>query len=235
MIGILDWGSGGCDLANRLLEIDSGFIYLSDSGYDPYGRVPHEKLKARVERCVQKLQEHGASKIVIACNAASTVIEDDNILTISSFGRDIIIENQDRNPALIGGFATIESPLFKFDFEVKRSSGQKLSWHIEQGVPSDRDLSRDLDDALQPLKGSKVLLLACTHYPAIQEQIENFLGDSCQVINPMTRLFSYLVERDEIESGPVQWMTTGDVNTMRVAAKKAFNTDLETINHIEIT
>ena len=75
VLGMLDWGIGGCSVLAALQAqgVDCEVLYASDSGSLPYGTLTSQALRARVQRVAKALMAQGAEQVVVACNAASTV------------------------------------------------------------------------------------------------------------------------------------------------------------------
>jgi glutamate racemase len=75
-LGIVDWGIGGVGLVNALDRLAPGLpiLYWSDAGATPYGRMGVDELTDRLMTVVTSLAERGATEVVLACNAASTVV-----------------------------------------------------------------------------------------------------------------------------------------------------------------
>ena len=75
---------------------------------------------------------------------------------------------------------------------IRQRIAQPLSIQIEKGVLSGEKLENDLQRILKPLKNYDSILLACTHYPAIENEIK-------KTSNP---LVNYLIQVDEM----VEWV-----------------------------
>ncbi|HYR12660.1 MAG TPA: hypothetical protein VEQ67_00355, partial [Mycobacterium sp.] len=75
-LGIVDWGIGGVGLVRALDQLAPGLplLYWADTGVTPYGRMGTDELTARLTSVVAALAEMGATEVVLACNAASTVV-----------------------------------------------------------------------------------------------------------------------------------------------------------------
>lgn len=76
-IGILDWGIGGLGFWKLLQQATPaiGCVYLSDAGVPPYGTLPPRALAERVRRAALWFADRGVSQVVVACNAASSVLD----------------------------------------------------------------------------------------------------------------------------------------------------------------
>ncbi|MEM4251558.1 MAG: aspartate/glutamate racemase family protein, partial [Candidatus Bathyarchaeia archaeon] len=75
-LAVLDWGIGGMGFyrAIKARFPRTSILYWSDSGATPYGRMSRTELVSRLQVVSGILQQEGASALVVACNAASTVL-----------------------------------------------------------------------------------------------------------------------------------------------------------------
>ena len=240
-LGVLDWGIGGLDAFRRLRARfpDVAMAYASDSGFTPYGRVPAQELRARVELMARRL---GATHLVIACNAASTVLEDGplGLPTLGVIGPGVAaaLATPYARFGLIGGERTIRSgawerPLSAAGREVVARIAQPLSAHVEAGRLSGPELDRDLDEILAPFKGAappEALILACTHYPALADALRRHLP-GVALIDPVPALVETAATqwaldddapRPRATAPPVDLWTTGSADAMVRAAALAF-------------
>lgn len=231
---LLDWGIGGLSVYNELKKIrpDSACVYISDSGFTPYGKVPAEELGRRVAAVIQ----HGAanfdlSHAVIACNAASTVIEVVRqetglpVFGMIEAGIELVKSSGKRRVGVIGGKRTIDSRLFSQalspeGFEVREEVAQPLSALIEAGELTGPKLEAELTRILEPLSRVDALLLACTHYPAVSEPIRRIL--SVELLDPAAAVAKRLAEEIPEQGGQDDFFTTGSAAGSDEAARLAF-------------
>ncbi len=77
-IGMIDWGIGGLGVYKELVTDSPQFtcVYISDSGFTPYGKTPKLKLIRRLNQIVDFLRRKGVKTVIVACNAASTVLDE---------------------------------------------------------------------------------------------------------------------------------------------------------------
>jgi glutamate racemase len=75
-IGIVDWGIGGLGVLGHLERLAPRLdvTYWSDAGVTPYGKLPAPILAARLREVVAALAARGCTRVLLACNAASTVV-----------------------------------------------------------------------------------------------------------------------------------------------------------------
>jgi len=241
-VGILDWGIGGVGVwrALRLRAPRVPVLYLSDAGYTPYGLLSCGELAARLTELVQLLVEQGATSIVVACNAASTVLGSlvrahDFEVPITGMIRPIL----EHFPAaargtlgVLGGRRTIRSQLFRRGLErpgrsIVQRIAQPLSAHIERGSTQSADCARDLDRILAPLRTADSILLACTHYPAIKSLIAA-RTPGAKLIDPADSVVELVLSAFPLprRGAPDYVLTTGSPSSTRRAALRAWNFDV---------
>lgn len=262
-LGILDWGIGGLGFVRLLKERHPGVpvVYLSDAGEVPYGLLPASALSDRVARALAFLKHCGADYVVVACNAASTVLPRIADRIAKGVG-DIDVSKLPHSTGVIphgiesvaaeagtmagatvgviGGGRTIRSGIYRRALEergfvVRQRVAQRLSGHIERGHLASDELARDLQRILAPLHGVDFLLLACTHYAAIIPTISEHLPGTT-IIDPIDRLLSWIEGCWELQQSATEdrYLTTGDPEAMRLSGEQAFGVALdrvETLDH----
>jgi glutamate racemase len=241
-IGICDYGIGGISLYQRIRAVsDVDIVYYSDTGFIPYGKVPEAELRLQVERVIQFLKEQGAEYIAVACNAASTVLpQRPDVIGMIESGLETVFSVAPKRIGVIGGIRTIESgvykkPLEERGMEVIQQAAQILSIRIEAGDVNSTELRNDLKAIFEPLKSSEAVLLACTHYPAISHVIKDIVPGTT-LLDPMDSLVNAICTNWKNLTGDAasRWITSGNIDTMRLAARNAFGVELPLIEHIVV-
>jgi glutamate racemase len=236
-IGICDYGIGGIGLYKLLRpRTTADIVYFSDSGFTPYGKVPEEELRARMEKVIAWFNSIGVDQIAVACNAASTVIKStQNITGIIPHGINLVMQHRPQSIAIVGGARTIESGAYKNIFEKNRIEttqriAQALSIRIEAGDVDSPELDADIAEIFSPISESEYILLACTHYPAIEHRIKRFTYAT--LLDPCAEMAEWIFENWEGMNGNSsdEWFTTGNAEQMQLAAQRAFGVEL---NHVE--
>ena len=231
IIGICDYGIGGVSLYKRLRErSDVDVIYYSDAGYVPYGKVPEAELQGQVQKVIDFLFDQGAAYVAVACNAASTVIPNDpRVSGIIEHGLHVVRSAKIRKTGIVGGYRTIESNSYKTPLElegiaVKQVVAQALSIRIEAGDLHSAALYHDIQTIFSPLVACETVLLACTHYPVIAEQIQTAFP-TLTLLDPIEEMLEHICANWPTMNGTnqVRWITSGDTQNMAVAIDKAFN------------
>ncbi len=93
---------------------------------------------------------------------------------------------------------------------------------------SGEKLGNDLQRILKPLKNYDSMLLACTHYPAIETEIRKHLKPSCQLLDPVDEMVEWVQQiwpskQDSVET---VFMSTGSpeqLELFRYNSKKVFD------------
>jgi glutamate racemase len=240
-LGVLDWGIGGLGVvaALRRQGVRVPILYLSDTGATPYGKLPQRALAQRVDRVIEALRRRGATHVLIACNAASTVIAE-LATQLPVFGtiEPTLARLSARRPTrigVIGGIRTVRSGhyrrgLLAAGHDVTQRVAQPLSAHIESGRMGSATAARDLTRILRPLEHVELLVLACTHYPAIAPRIEALLPE-VELFDPADAVARTLARAlpAHAQSASMQSVTellcTADARAMRTAATRAWGSD----------
>ncbi len=192
---VIDWGIGGLDALAGLARVlpRTELIYRSDSGFTPYGKVAPERLAERVRRVA--LDGLGrvrtGDRLVIACNAASTIIERldigvpvHGVIVPGAALLAAVAAEGATSLAVLGGERTIASGAHSaylrslgYELELQALVAQPLSAHIEAGRLEGAELMADLEPLVHRLRSSRcqAALLACTHYPALTPLLKRLL------------------------------------------------------------
>jgi len=235
--GIVDWGVGGLGFYKLLREhrSDIDVIYLGDQGSRSYGMLTHAALAHRIQTISEEMQARGAQRLVVACNAASTVLGSvKSPIPISGVIQptlEAIQASSDRSPlGVIGGARTIRSgsyarPLRAAGFTVHPRVAQPLSGIIEAGQQA--SAGPELQIILSPIRRDPRLVLACTHYIALADQIRLVMPE-VEFVDPATIAFDALKPSlPPVTStvGTSNFFTTGDPARMQKAANLAFGVE----------
>ena len=251
-LGILDWGIGGLDLYRRLRAAGSrrDVVYWSDAGAPPYGTLPGPALADRVATVIERLAELGCGQVVVACNAASTVLPDAELRRrAAARGCEVlgVIEPAIAavrrlalpSVAVIGGRRTIESrayaePLEAAGVRVAQRVAQPLSALVERGLTDGPEVHACLREVLGPLRDAEHLVVACTHYVAALPAIRSWLPRLRTVVDPAEETLAVVRAGGGLHGGEgrERFVTTGSVEDTRRAARLAFDVHLTVIEPV---
>jgi glutamate racemase len=233
-LGIIDWGIGGVSIYKLIKERlgDVPVTYFSDTGVTPYGKMSRRELVGRLNTVIRYLSSLGVTHIVIGCNAASTALAyiDEQGMRIEGVIEPAISLAARSKPArlgIIGGRRTILSGVYrrglrKHGIEVSQRIAQPLSGMIEAGDTSSAALVQESKRILKPLSDCSHILLACTHYPAITAVLRQFVSPDTVFIDPAREMVKIVSRWRLPPRGRDEFLTSGDPDAMRSAAKNAF-------------
>jgi glutamate racemase len=241
-LGILDWGIGGVGVLRELRRQAPRIpvVYWSDAGYSPYGLLTSEALSQRVTVVLTRMVELGATSLIVACNAASTVLDGQRphdrlgvpVSGMIAPALGLVQSLPARTVGVIGGERTIRSRSYRRGLErrgrrVLQRIAQPLSAHVEGGRAGSRRCAADLERILAPLRAVDVLLLACTHYPALSAQIAARVPRAL-LLDPAASVVEQALSSAVLPRSRARdlVLTTGDPGRMRAAAQRAWGVDL---------
>jgi glutamate racemase len=245
-LAILDWGIGGVSVYSLVKKRlgDVSVIYFSDTGAVPYGKMSRDELVARLNAVIDFLKSKGITHLVIGCNAASTAIpflnrEDIIIEGVIESAVEMTARLKPQKLALIGGRRTVVSGIYRRKFaergiKTAQRIAQPLSGLIESGDVSSDKLRAESRKILSPIKNSSHVLLACTHYPAIISVLKDFVSADTVFLNPAGALVDKIADWNLTKSGTDVFYTTGEVEAMKNAAKRAFGVEIKTAEKIPL-
>lgn len=246
MLGIIDWGIGGVSIYKLIKERtpDAAILYFSDTGTTPYGKMRRRELADRLDSVIEFLMTKGMTQLVIGCNAASTAIPDlsDHGIKIDGVIEPAVAAAAKLKPkdlGVIGGRRTIVSGVYRKAFaargiNIKQRIAQPLSGFIENGDTSSHLLRGEAKRILSPLRNCSHVLLACTHYPAIEPLLKDFVSPSTEFIDPAAALVKKIGNLSTPSQSKAQVFTTGDALQMKTSALLAFGVRLSTIQKIKV-
>jgi glutamate racemase len=202
-IGIFDSGVGGLTVAHAIKRILPGesLVYFGDTAHLPYGDKSEEAIRYYSRGITEFLLEHDAKVVLVACNSASAsafdhlkeeFINKTILLDVIDPVVDHISKRKYKKIGVIGTKRTISSGTYENKVAKKSPDTVIVSMAtpllvpmIEEGFIFD-DISNAiirtyLSDKL--LTGIEALILGCTHYPIIKNQISKFFNFNVEVVD----------------------------------------------------
>lgn len=202
MIGIFDSGIGGLTVVRALMEQVPGYdiIYFGDTARMPYGsKSPETVIRYAIEN-TDFLLEKGAEIIVMACNSASSVATESlvqkyniPIFEVISPAVELALKNSKKlSIGIIGTRATVQSGIYEKMILGKNPEARVYSTAcpllvplVEEGWLKKPVTSMIVKKYLHPLKVRQIdtLILGCTHYPLLNNIIQNKIGKRINIID----------------------------------------------------
>ena len=238
-IGIFDSGVGGLSVLREIRARLPGehLLYCADSGNAPYGEKSQALIAARSLELCSFLLEQGAKALVVACNtatAAAAQVIRERWPNVPIIGMEPAVKpaTAATRKGVVGVLATsgtLKSGRFaalldKFGRNVRVLSrpGVGLVEAVERGEQNSDQVYRLLQAHLAPLLagGADVIVLGCTHYVFLREQVQAIVGPAVQVIDTGAAVASQvqrkLAERvmlaEASMAGREKFWASGDLN-----------------------
>lgn len=236
-IGIFDSGLGGLSVYQKIRALlpAEDIIYFADSAYCPYGTRPPHEINQRCEVIAARLLELGAKVIVVACNTASSVSIwhlREMFPAVSFIGLEPAVKPavEYTRSGKVGVLATPRTVAgerlrwliehFAGGVEVHSVAATGLVELVEAGVLQGEAVTRALQPLLDPMIeiGVDGVVLGCTHYPFLRDEIQRYVGPGIRVIDSgeaIARRTKFLLEQDDAltdraQLGSFRLMTSGD-------------------------
>ncbi len=261
-IGVFDSGYGGLtvlkEIREKLPEYD--FLYLGDNARAPYGSRSFDVIYDYTWQAVQALFERGCSLVILACNTASAkalrniqrlklpeLHPDKRVLgVIRPSTEELDKHTKTKHVGVLATEGTIRSNSYEIEL-AKFAPDLVVNQHAcPMWVPLIENNQFDTpggiyfiqNDLLQILsKDPKIdtILLACTHYPILIEQLRSLLPPKVEVLAQgkivAESLADYLERHPEMvekctKNGTVTYLTTESARIFNEKASALMNDEI---------
>lgn len=201
-IGVFDSGVGGLSVLRAIREVmpQADLVYVADSANAPYGERSDAFIQERSREISHFLKNQDVNGIVVACNTATAVAVQElrqNLPQLPIIGvepgiKPGIAQSRSKRVGVLATPGTLASQ--KFKSLVARHGGDAdlflqpcpgLAKAIEAGDLNRPELLDLVDHFCAPLKAAKVdtVVLGCTHYPFIAQQLRAALGPNVELLD----------------------------------------------------
>ncbi|PIQ67965.1 glutamate racemase [Candidatus Uhrbacteria bacterium CG_4_9_14_3_um_filter_41_35] len=253
MIGVFDSGVGGLtvlkDIHKKLPDYST--IYLGDNAHSPFGTKTHDEITEYTWAGVQWLFDQGCYLVILACNSASAqALRTIQQTKLSEYpGRRVLgvirptVELLAKKYEQIGVLATPATvcseayvhELKKINQAVRIEQHSCPAWVevVESGSSNtevaNSIIQKDIDQLLSQSSELEAVLLGCTHYPVLFNQIREVLPKNIALYAQgelvALSLIDYLKRHSEIEeklekTSLRQYFTTGEITEVEKAASQ---------------
>jgi glutamate racemase len=185
-VGVFDSGVGGKSVVVAIEKAipDIEVLYETDRENIPYGGKSTERLLELAIPKIQKLEQAGCDVIVVACNTVTTTIIKQvrekiktPIVAIEPMIKPAAQITKTKKIIVCATPATLTSVRYKEltdqyakDIEVYEPNCSDWASLIENNAHNQKNIDADITKPLQ--EGADVVVLACTHYHWIEEEID---------------------------------------------------------------
>ncbi len=205
-IGVFDSGIGGKSVADAIEQAlpDHEVIFVNDSQHVPYGKRNPQEIFGFIVPIFQKLIDEGCSVIVVACNTVTTTLIEQlratfsvPLVAVEPMVKPASQLTSSKVIAVCATPTTLASPRYA---ELKELYAKKITviepncsdWSglIEKNELTKAEIANDIMPALQ--QGTDVIVLGCTHYHWIEQEIAEIVGNRVVILQPEQALVSQL-------------------------------------------
>jgi glutamate racemase len=193
-IGIFDSGMGGlsvrAEIARRL-PVES-LIYFGDGKNVPYGHRSKEDIVGFASEAVEFLLARGVKMVVVACNAATAAAIDHlrsrfdiPIVGMEPAVKPAALASQSGVIGVLATAAALRGELYrataaKYGEKVKivETVGEGFVELVEENLEDSPKALQVVEAAVAPMLNAGVdhIVLGCTHYPFLAQQIRQVVG-----------------------------------------------------------
>jgi glutamate racemase len=241
MIGLFDSGLGGLTVVRRLREIlpKHNLVFLADQAHVPYGDRPPDELEQFMRSNVAWVDAQGVDAIVMACNTSCAIAETRGYPKTNAPILDLIesaaIAVRDAgflNVGVIATTATVAAGAYARRIHALAPAIRVTEVAAPALVPlveaadidgeNPREAVREVCELLP--SDLDAVILACTHYPVLDDHFAAVLGGQIARIDPAIEQAgrtAALVAARSIppDDGHVRYVTTGDVDAFRASVR----------------
>ena len=256
-IGVFDSGVGGLTVVNSIRSLlpNENIIYIGDNYHCPYGDKTPEQLFSYASGIVEYFIEQNVKMIVLACNTTSSTVLDKlqavysnmTIIGVIDATVDDFINRNVDNTLIIATAATIKSN--KYPDTIKKINPHittyslatpKLVPLVESGMYKEgiyEVLHEYFDDYAGKIKS---IILGCTHYPILKEQIKRVLPNIEYISSSVAickNIKEILESKKLLNTQPNKYIkiyTTGETDEFRYSSSGFFDYTGLKVEHIII-
>lgn len=202
-IGIFDSGLGGLTAFKELETLlpEENIVYFGDTGRVPYGTRSFEIIEKYARQDMRFLQGQNVKLIIAACGTVSSVAPHVGmesplpfIGVVEPAAKAAAAATKNGKIGVIGTTATIKSGAFEHVIHCAMPDAEVISKNCPMFVPlvengwfgrDDEIANLAVERYLAPLADSGIdtLILGCTHFPILWDNIRHVMGESVTLIN----------------------------------------------------
>ncbi len=268
-IGVFDSGYGGLTVLKEFIKLlpQYDYLYLGDNARAPYGSRHYDTVYAYTLQCVEWFFRHECDLVILACNTASakalrTIQQSDlarfgegkKVLGVIRPTAEVIGDySSSGHVGIFGTPGTVQSNSYVLEIEKFFPSVIISQEACPMWVPlvenneynkagADYFIRHNIENLLAQDDQIDTVLLACTHYPVLEEKIRAHLPEPVRIVSQgeivAKSLADYLKRHPEIEekcskNGTRRFCTTGDKVDFDSHASLFFGSRVEA-EHVEV-
>jgi len=262
-IGVFDSGYGGLTVLKEFMALlpQYDYLYLGDNARAPYGTRSFETVYEYTRACVEWFFDQGCPLVILACNTASakalrTIQQKDlpakypgkRVLGVIRPTAEMIGQcSKSKAIGILATTGTVKSMSYPIEIEKFFPEVAVYQQECPLWVPliesneydnagADFFIKKYITQLLAQSADIDTILLACTHYPLIADQIRRHLPQHIQLLSQgpivASSLADYLQRHPEIETlltkgHPPRFCTTDETADFDLHAGMFFGASLQ--------
>lgn len=197
-VGVFDSGVGGLSVANAIQKSlpKLKVIVREDKAHVPYGTRSPEEILEFIKPIFEEMIEGGCEVIVIACNTVSTNLMDElrQLFPVPFIAVEPMIKYAAKLTksgviVVCATPTTLASPRYHYlkqryarDLTVIEPDCHDWAYMIQEKQVEEQKISARIEGTLE--QHADVIVLGCTHYHWIEQEIKDIADKRAQVIQP---------------------------------------------------
>lgn len=245
-IGVFDSGYGGLTVLKQLVKElpQYDFLYLGDNARTPYGTRSFGVVYEYTLQAVKYLFSQNCPLVILACNTASAkalrniqqldlpkIAPDRRVLGVIRPSVEKVAEiTKNGHVGVLGTTGTVLSE--SYPIELEKWAGGKVKSTVQEACPlwvslvennetksegAEYFVKKHIENILEKDKNLDTIILGCTHYPLLINQIRKFVPENIHILEQgeivAEKLSDYLHRHPEMEkrlskNGQIRFQTT---------------------------
>lgn len=199
-IGVFDSGIGGLSVAKAIEKElpDAQVVFMHDTpAHFPYATKSPDEIYGFVVPIVQDLINQHCDAVVVACNTVSTTLigrireafPDTPFVALEPMVKPAAEQTKSRIVAVCATPTTLASERYHWlkdtyapDVTVLEPDCSDWSYLIEHNQMNEARLRQEIEPVLAA--GADVIVLGCTHYHWIEQEVKTIAAGKARVIQP---------------------------------------------------
>ncbi len=256
ILGIFDSGLGGLTVVRRVRALlpSVDIVFLADQANVPYGDRTTDDLAGLLAQNVAYLAAAGADAIVMGCNTTCAVAAERGwpdagipVLDLIDAAAEAVAVSGARRVGVLATAATTRSGAYgnairarDAGIHVEELAAPRLVPLVEAGTLSGPLAREAVVDAVAGFSAIDALVLACTHYPLLDDEFAAILGANVVRIDPAVaqaeRAAAFARNHSgDMGTGRARYATTGALGPFERALASLGLGPHDGVEHVSVT
>lgn len=260
VIGVFDSGVGGLTVLRELLERvpQADYLYFGDTARLPYGSKSVQTVAKYAISSARYLQEHGAERLVIACNTASALALDaitsgvsiEVIGVIEPGAQAAAAVSKSKKAVVVATEGTVNSHAYQTALKRLGIAAEEKACPlfvplVEEGW-TDHPVTESvahiyLDSQFQgAFADADTLVLGCTHYPLLKPLLRRVVPEHIMIVDSAESTAQVMAgqlatsSKTGSEQASVKFFASDSVEKFRRSGEKFLGRKIKNVTHVDM-